>query len=213
MGTESTKKPNAVARFFEKVDTKLRKTRFINRIVSAYEGVGAPGKGDMRSASPFLHPIDFYHDAKGTAVKKNRSGNNANEPNAVGETIRWRLINGPELNILLFGVPFLIDFAVSGIHNEVKKAKQKKKLKPGQRTRVRVEVDKPWVSTFKKTATDTLNPAPFSDKAQTNLYPGPHQRRNDQGGGQEIRLWRVRRMELSDHLSPRMSRQRRLPDR
>src|SRR5262245_47674162 len=123
MGTETNKKSNPVAKFFDKVDEKLRKTRFVNRIVSAYEGVGKPGQQDMRSASPFLHPCKFFHDAKGTALKGNRHGSNKDQPNAVGETIRWRLINGPELNILLFGVPFLIDFAVSGIHNEVKKAK------------------------------------------------------------------------------------------
>jgi len=193
------KKTNAAKKFFEKVDNKLRKTRFVNRIVSVYEGVGTAGQTDMRTTSPFLHPINFCRELTGKDAGK--TVDRTKKTNPVGETIRWRLVNGPELNILLLGVPFLIDFAASGIANAVTQKKQKKRLKPGQRTTVRVQVDKPVGFKMKKTD-DTLDQAPFSDLAQTNLFQALIDEGMTKQGAKKVASGEYEGLEVSDHLSP-----------
>src|SRR5215471_19146496 len=88
MPTETNKNQHKVKRFFEKVNKKLRKNRFINRIVSPYEGVGKPGES-RESVSPVLHPIEFYHQVNSTSVKdKGGSVAGKNQRNALGETVR-----------------------------------------------------------------------------------------------------------------------------
>jgi hypothetical protein len=191
--------PEATKKFFEKVDEKLRKTRFVNRIVSVYEGVGKPGEeNEYRSASPYLHPIQFYHDVAGTDVGKLAG---KNEPSPVGEAIRWRIVNGPELNILLCGIPFLIDFGVSGIAGAVKKSKKKKRLKHNQRTTVRVEVEKPFSLNLKNRPAP-LNSAPFSNEAQTNLYLALIDAGMSEDGARKVASGEFEGLEVSEHCTP-----------
>ena len=193
------KKTNAAKKFFDKVDQKLRKTRFVNRIVSVYEGAKAAGATDMRTTSPFLHPINFCRELTGKDAGK--TVDNGKQANPVGETVRWRLVNGPELNILLLGVPFLIDFAASGIDNAVKKKKAKKKLRAGQRATVRVQVDKPVGFKMKKTD-DTLDQAPFSDLAQSNLFQALIDEGMSKPGAKKVASGEYEGLEVSDHLTP-----------
>jgi hypothetical protein len=79
--------------------------------------------GDKMAPSVMLHPIDVFKTIK--KGNKTRKGT-IKKKSPWGTIIRTRVVNGPELNILFLGVPFLIDVAVSTAvktHQENKAAK------------------------------------------------------------------------------------------
>jgi hypothetical protein len=84
-------------------------------------------KGDIKGPKAVVaHPIEFYRTletGRKMGSKKNTKGRN------IGTTIRTRIVNGPELNILFLGIPFIIDCAVSTAQMEHKRKKDKRKLR------------------------------------------------------------------------------------
>lgn len=77
--------------------------------------------------SAVRHPIKFFDSIK-DGRKKRRGGKKAR--NEWATTIRSRVINGPELNILLLGLPFIIDISVSAAVKTAKDSKSAKRPPP-----------------------------------------------------------------------------------
>lgn len=74
--------------------------------------------GVMKGAA--AHPGEVYSAFRGL------DGERASKAGAVGKTVLYRTVNGPELNILLLGVPFLLSAAVGTIKVEVAAAEKAK---------------------------------------------------------------------------------------
>src|SRR4051812_24567478 len=73
------------------------------------------------------HPIDLFQGVKfGAKATSNSKHKKDASRYALGKTVHARLVNGPELNILLLGIPFLISFGVghAGNHHAYKKKKK-----------------------------------------------------------------------------------------
>jgi hypothetical protein len=59
--------------------------------------------------SPIRNPINSFDAYK---FKAKQAGSKHATIDALSETVRMRVMNGPELNILFLGIPFLVDFGV-----------------------------------------------------------------------------------------------------
>ncbi|WP_237216665.1 hypothetical protein [Falsiroseomonas oryziterrae] len=77
--------------------------------------------GGMKQRSGWLHPKTEFYDV-GVGERKSKA-------QRVGTLIHGRIVNGPELNIILLGVPFLISSAAGAIRAEVKEKAKKKEAK------------------------------------------------------------------------------------
>lgn len=77
----------------------------------------------MKQRSGWLHPTkEFYDVGRMGATKKSKA-------QAVGTVIHGRIVNGPELNIPLLGIPFIISSIYGAIRIEVKEKSKKSKAK------------------------------------------------------------------------------------
>jgi len=153
-----------VVKFFKAIDSKFRKSAFGKRVIAPYEGFGS---GGINSPSPVASPFKFYESLKWG--NKNRAG--SKKTSAKGLAIRARIINGPELNILMLGVPFLIDFGVSEATKAARAAKQKKAAKASRKNQpIRVTPKPVFISKFKKVDVPPLPSSPFSGEAHKSVY-------------------------------------------
>jgi hypothetical protein len=100
---------------------------------------GSDGHKGMKRKAVVWHPIDFYDGIKQGNKTKAKKGTNAGAKHAtrdaLSKTLRTRVVSGPELNLLLLGIPFFIDCAVSthAVNKEAAKAaraKMAKKMAP-----------------------------------------------------------------------------------
>jgi hypothetical protein len=88
------------------------------------------GPKEQKHRSFILNPINVFKGFKKGAKKSTQHKNHATR-RALGVTALTRIVNGPELNITLLGVPFLIHFGVDrGI--QWKNYKKKKRQQAAQ---------------------------------------------------------------------------------
>lgn len=82
------------------------------------------GQGPTKAFIP--HPIDNLQ-----ALLKGRKmgGNKKSKGKIIGSMINARIVNGPELNILFLGIPFIVSTAITAGHREAKYQKAKKQKK------------------------------------------------------------------------------------
>ncbi|WP_237216667.1 hypothetical protein [Falsiroseomonas oryziterrae] len=76
-------------------------------------------RNDVAATKPAVSNPSVVYDAM-----RNKGSSHTE---AVGKTVLYRAMNGPELNIMLLGVPFLIGATVGTIKVEAKAAKQAKR--------------------------------------------------------------------------------------
>jgi hypothetical protein len=74
------------------------------------------------------HPIDFFKAVKKGRKTKAKTAGSASK-NEWASIIRGRVINGPELNIVLLGIPFIIDVGLSAAIKSGQEAAAAKKAK------------------------------------------------------------------------------------
>ena len=195
--SKKDKKPG----FFAKLNDKIRRSRFGNRIVSVYEGLGTPGQSAaMRTSSPFAHPFKFRQEAKGKATVQNLGYN----PTA--EALRWRIVNGPELNILFLGIPFLLDFGITAAVDRANKPRRQR-LKRQQAAAPNAERRKSVTLKIKRTplapstdvTTAALDQAPFSGEALV-VYTGLLDAGMSAEGAKMVAGGELHGLEATEHL-------------
>jgi hypothetical protein len=91
---------------------------FAKRIKNLWEG--KDGRAGL--PSPILHPIDCFKAVKQCAKAR---GSDHATGEAIAASVCNRVFNGPEMNILFCGIPFLIDFGVGYAQGKMKDNKPK----------------------------------------------------------------------------------------
>lgn len=150
------------------------------------------------------NPINAFKGFKKVA-KRGKHKKHATRA-AIGQSIRTRLVNGPELNILLLGIPFLIDFGISyGVKNKF--FTKEVPNDPVEEEVVVVEFDpngdansSEEDSDFDASDLDPLPPAPFSDVA-FRLYAKLVEHGMTEESARKICSGEMNGEELSDHMS------------
>jgi hypothetical protein len=112
--------------------------------------------------SAVRHPIKFFDSLK--IGRKQRKGGKKGH-NEWATTIRSRVVNGPELNILLLGLPFIIDVGISAAVKTAKDSKAAKKPPPPPMRERDREIDAgPKLMKIKVTPPPPLPHSPYSDQ-------------------------------------------------
>lgn len=135
---------------------------FANRIKGMWSNKG------LKGCSMIRNPINTFKAFKN---KNKRTGSKHAHSLAVAQSVRSRVLNGPELNVVLLGVPFLIDFGISyatGAFDKNKKVKKTSKggkqpicLKVKHTTRINDEI-----ATMEEAVKTPLPQGPMSNEAQ-----------------------------------------------
>jgi hypothetical protein len=111
--------PKAVIRIKEETEEYFQ--QFARRIRGVYTQSYTP-EGLPTLPSPFFHPKRCFKTIK--EAYKERTYRRHCTLTALDQMVKYRVMNGPELNCVLFGIPFLIDFNVDyGLRNARKKPK------------------------------------------------------------------------------------------
>jgi len=148
-----------------------KRINFFKALQKRFKGIPSLYKKTAGGISPIGTPIKMFR-----ALKKGNKMTHKKHATlkALGKTIHTRVVNGPELNVLFLGIPFLIDFGVAygKKHKNFVKITQDQPVRPGpqdQEEQVVVRFD-PDAEVDGGTdvdmgQVDPLPQAPFSDQA------------------------------------------------
>jgi hypothetical protein len=109
----------------ETIMPRRKRINFFKALGKKFKGIPKMYKKDGFGTSIMGNPIKTFRALKRGFKMR---GKNHSTLRALGLTVRARLVNGPELNVVLLGIPWLIDFGVGyGM-----KSKLFSKVRPGQ---------------------------------------------------------------------------------
>lgn len=189
---------------------KTKRINFFKALGKKFKGLkGLYDDGDM-NASAIRNPINTFQSLKWSAKQGNWGPKAKKHATlfAVGKSVRSRLINGPELNIVLCGVPFLLDFAFGYATKSAMYCKTPAApaaapdadFDAAIKMKFKKKAPAAGVDSFDVSNMPPLPPAPFSDEALV-LYRVLLNSGMSKEGATKIVTGELEEQEVLDHLS------------
>jgi hypothetical protein len=121
------------------------------------------GQKGMKNTSPMRHPIEAFKSLKRTAKATPKHKKHATRF-ALGKVVRSRLLEGPELNILFLGIPFIINFAALRHEKAMKDRRERRRVR-GMGHQQPIELTLNPDLGHEGPIEEPMDQAPFSDQA------------------------------------------------
>jgi hypothetical protein len=185
-----------------------KRINFLKALKKKFKGIPSLYKKGTKGYSIIGNPITTFRK-----LKKGGKMTRKKHPTlrALGTTVRARVVNGPELNVVLLGIPMLIDFGISyltkakAFSTKVSRPVNNDNFNYGQEEQVVLRIDRDVevddeTSGVDVSDLDPLPQAPYSDLA-TFLRNQMVKAGMSEEGANLICSGAVENEELSDHLS------------